>query len=253
MFKSALAILKVIKNDIQATSEIEEINNVFEDTTRHLNDYSTLIYYLVLRKFSFDDIFIEKNRLSLQKTIIENIVKNNENKVNKDEKRKASYVKSDIECYPDWPLCIYDLDYKYNVINYLCYKIQYIPIIIDNYFFEHNSKQNKIRKKSKSSQYKTYANKKKSHKLNKSFDNYIDSKEEINEQYETYKNLLIERRKHYCEIDSADEFKNSIEYESPNDMRLLSKDFSIFVLKKKNLIHIGVVLKQKFPFQIKKL
>ena len=58
MFKSALAILKILKNDIMETDSIEVINNVFDENTKNLNDSSTLIYYLVLRKFSFDENFI---------------------------------------------------------------------------------------------------------------------------------------------------------------------------------------------------
>jgi hypothetical protein len=71
LFKSALAILKIIRDDIQANTDIEKINLIFEETTRNLNECDTMIYYLVLRRFGFDDNFLMKNMIYLNTAIIE--------------------------------------------------------------------------------------------------------------------------------------------------------------------------------------
>ncbi len=60
---------------------LEDINYVFEDCTKYLNDSYTLLYYLILRRFEFDNSFIMKNRMFLEPAIIENIYKGNEFKI----------------------------------------------------------------------------------------------------------------------------------------------------------------------------
>ena len=73
MFKSALGVLKIIKKNILSKDSLEDINDAFDEGTKHLNDHKTLIYYLVVRKFEFDYDFICKNRIIFQPTILENI------------------------------------------------------------------------------------------------------------------------------------------------------------------------------------
>jgi hypothetical protein len=150
MFKGALALLKIIKRSVLSKESLEDIHEAFDEGTKHLNDHKTLIYYLVVRKFEFDLDFICKNRIIFQPAIIENIVKNNENKIRHKNKsfedeaevqvlRRASYVKNVAECYPEWPLCIYDNNYKYNVVSFLIFKVHDSPNIIENYFNVENS------------------------------------------------------------------------------------------------------------------
>ena len=78
MFKATLAILKILKDKIMSYDSLEDINYVFEDCTKHLNDSYTLLYYLILRRFEFDNSFIMKNRMALEPAIIDNIIKGNE-------------------------------------------------------------------------------------------------------------------------------------------------------------------------------
>jgi len=78
MFKATLAILKILKDKIMSYDSLEDINYVFEDCTKHLNDSYTLLYYLILRRFEFDNSFIMKNRMALELAIIDNIIKGNE-------------------------------------------------------------------------------------------------------------------------------------------------------------------------------
>jgi hypothetical protein len=133
MFKASLAILKIIKSILLQKYSIEDINYVFDEATKYLNDYNTLIYYLVLRKYEFDMEFILKNRKILYPSVYENIAKNNEYRINIIKKKqeevghnsnyrpRASFVKNLIECNRDWPLCIFDMNYKYKIIEFLAF------------------------------------------------------------------------------------------------------------------------------------
>jgi len=81
MFKSAIAILKIVKHKILSVENLEDLNDIFEDCTKHLNDNYTMLYYLIARRFEFDNTYIMKNRIALQPAIIENINKGNEYKI----------------------------------------------------------------------------------------------------------------------------------------------------------------------------
>lgn len=89
---------------------------------------------------------------------------------------KNSFISVE-ECDLDWPLCIYDIDYRFNYVEYFIFKtLEKKQVIIDDYFFndchcEHFDKIKEIKKK-----------------------NIMD---EI-DQYHIFENLLIERRKHIC-------------------------------------------------------
>jgi hypothetical protein len=81
MFKSALGILKILKDKILSFDDMEQLNYVFEDCTKYLNDSYTMMYYLILRRFEFDNSFIIKNRIALQPAILENINNGNQHKI----------------------------------------------------------------------------------------------------------------------------------------------------------------------------
>jgi hypothetical protein len=192
LFKSAIVIFKMLKKKIMKCKEFEVINSIFEESTNELRDTNTMIYYLILHKFSFDNYFIETNRILLESQIIQTI--NNDNKVKMSRiendtklKRKASYAKSCLNCFIDWPLCIYDLSYKYNIVNHLCLRIYDATIFVENYFFDfdNDSHNSKIGRKS----------------LKIVDEESKSNNSEYELELENYKNLLIERRKHICDED----------------------------------------------------
>lgn len=76
MFKSALAILKIIKNELMSKNCYEDLNQVLDESTRYLNDHKALTYYLVLRRYEFDQEMITKNREALYPNILATIKKN---------------------------------------------------------------------------------------------------------------------------------------------------------------------------------
>lgn len=222
LFKAALGVLKIIKNSVLAKETMEDINHVFDYETKHLNDHYTLIYYIVFRKFDFDYDLICRHRKLFQSTIVENINKNNEHRKskyvdnNRESKRKASYVKHVVECFRDWPLCIYDWSYKYNIVNHLVFRVFDPPNFIDDYFFENVNSGDYVyikRKCSKSSDGFQKANYFDSGFLfdSKCSDNMVKISssgnspkltgafsEDTEDKMRTYKNLLIERRPHIC-------------------------------------------------------
>jgi hypothetical protein len=245
IFKSALAILKILKKSILTKRTLEDINEIFDDGTRHINDTKTLIYYLIVKLFEFDNNFINKHRLKFQPAIFENIMKANESRMtkikyyeNKENERefsirRASYVKSHIECFLDWPLCIFDNNYKYNLVNYLVFKVQDPPNFIDDYFKE-IEKYRKIETNAlclsldkfkkpefivedndtqsvsledyciislKKVKIKMSLNNREMHRKS-SFTKASYTKEllgfDLNSKLDAYKNLLIERKQHVC-------------------------------------------------------
>ena len=73
-------------------------------------------------------------------------------------------------CNLDWPLCIYDKEYRYKYIDYFVFKSLDQPNLINDYFFSQ-------------------------------CDNIFDDK--INDNLNSkdiFRNLLIERRSHFCEV-----------------------------------------------------
>lgn len=247
MFKSALAILKIVKDQLMSRDSLEDINDVFDDTTKHLNDHSTLIYYLILRRFEFDYDFLIKSRLNLQGPIIESITKNNENKVQNPigspVRRRASYVNKEMECFRDWPLCIYDLGYKYNVISYLWFRVHNPPNVIEDYFFDktNRSKKRKYtqskkamnmkipRKKSKSSdirkvKFEDINNNK--HKDKPKSTDHSPKNSDVNYglQLSIYKNLLMERRPHHC-VESDEKKEVEVPFQQYNNEDTMSFGF----------------------------
>lgn len=96
---------------------------------------------------------------------------------------KNSYI-NESKCNSDWPLCIYDVKYRYDIPEIFVYQTLEKPIVIDDFYFEdcgketgHETKYDEIKKV------------------------LIDP---IVIQVKLYSNLVIERRKHNC--NSKDHF-----------------------------------------------
>src|SRR5689334_14915698 len=47
LFKGSLGVLKIIKDQIIQKNSLEDINYIFEESTKYLIDHYTLIYYLI--------------------------------------------------------------------------------------------------------------------------------------------------------------------------------------------------------------
>jgi hypothetical protein len=214
MFKGALAILKIIKDKILSLDNIEDVNDVFDYTIKHLNENYTLLYYLILRRFEFDSEYISKNRKLIEPEIIENISRNNEFKIQRysikeedSDRRRGSFVKPDVDCFREWPLCIFDHNYKYEIIDCFTFKILTPPNLIDDYFYHSFYKKNKsinvkksITDENDKVKYSSLNELLKPNILEKSkSDPYENFSMQDEFKMRVYADLLIERRTHFCD------------------------------------------------------
>ncbi len=170
----------------------------------------------MLRRFEFDYEFINKGRLVLEPSVFENINKNNLEarkrmlKSQKDGKeigclRKASYILPNIiKCNKDWPLCIYDLNYKNQIVLFFIISIGEKPHFIDNYFFQ-----------------KTTHNLGMVELGNYNFQMTLEEEEGLNkEEYKLipFKKLIIERRIHKC-MEGLEEEETEINRDKSKSMK----------------------------------
>jgi hypothetical protein len=129
---------------------IDGVQNVFEDCMQFI-DESSIIYSLLLRKFEFDMNYINKSRAFYYNNIVETCFKtiltraenekmklmedSKSNRVKRDDLKRNSYFNMCKRCNEDWPLCIYDTYYKYDITNFFIFQTQDPPKLIENYFF----------------------------------------------------------------------------------------------------------------------
>lgn len=134
LFKIVIGIIKQIKNDLLNITTLDKFKNYFNIDLFKRLEISDLKYYLILRKFSFNQSLINKNREVMIEKMKEHIQKFNQNKM-KNLKNKLNQLKNNnfLFCDHDWPICMYDLDNKYNVIDTLVLRTTNISQIIEKY------------------------------------------------------------------------------------------------------------------------
>lgn len=129
---------------------IEKIQNIIENEATYYLDSSTLIYYLILRRYEFKIEFINKNRNIYEEIIMDSFFKTSQqkfleeknkileegkiHKLKRDEIRKNSFV-SNFECKVEWPLCIFDTYYKHDITNYFIFKTFFDPFLIEDFYY----------------------------------------------------------------------------------------------------------------------
>jgi len=155
LFKAALGLLKIMKKDLMNLNNIEELNDYLEKREFSFNDVSEVVYFLLLRRFEFDNALINKLRKTHEKKIIKEMNHYNSNnlieqqiKFEEDLKAKK-LLKMDLtrnsclgvseKCNRNWPLCIYDKFFKLNLINYLIFRTADVVNIIEDYFYKNNT------------------------------------------------------------------------------------------------------------------
>ena len=187
IFKSILFILDLCKNKydtLNDTLDLSELKNFNQKIMNeipyfHVNKLRNLLFDY-RKKYEFTMKYLNKKRNEIRKITEKEIQLNYKNKKYKEEQennvlRMNSYISLEkSECDLDWPLCIYDRQYRFENVDYFVFKILDEPNVIDNYYFEDCNN-------------KTIND--------KNIDiNYNDDKEKAI----IYKNLLIERRNHLC-------------------------------------------------------
>lgn len=106
-------------------------------------NHSILIYYLALKRFEFDYVFLNKHRDILIKPVVENILKENELKSKtKNQNNKKNLLDTGIiKCDTSFPVCVNDLDKEFqrNVVSFVTMKLNRVNnIIFDEYFGKNN-------------------------------------------------------------------------------------------------------------------
>ena len=116
-------------------------------------------------KFSMSKI--NKKRIKFKNLLLKNIYIPKAF-MNKKIKLNSFMELNESNCDLDWPLCIYDIKYRFSKVDFFVYKTLEKPNLIEDYFF--------------------FSNKKDENNKNDDEENLKD----------IYKNLIIERRPHLC-------------------------------------------------------
>lgn len=158
LFKAALGIFKIMKKDLMQIDNVEELNYYLENREFSFHDISEVVYFLLLRRFEFDNSLINRLRKTHEKKImkemnyytcnklIEQQIKFEQDlksrKLAEGELSRVSCLGINEKCNLNWPLCIYDKFFKLNLINYLYFKTADDINIIEQYFYSDVSKLN---------------------------------------------------------------------------------------------------------------
>jgi hypothetical protein len=183
LFKAALAFIELVKDNLVKFDSLENFKNYLKDYFSKFKDISHLKFYLIMRRFEFNNDTLDKNRLLIEGPIIEHISKVNSIKMNK--LREKTRMREDI-CDDDWPICIYECDSFYKVHEVFTFKSAGPPQLHENYFF----KELDIDRKSV---------------------NMLKKKESVCINIVDYESALIERKPHCC-IEKFRKKKNKKNY-----------------------------------------
>ena len=129
LFKAALGIIRLLKNDILKVKSTEELTLLFEHKIKEMKDPSFMIYFLLLRKFDFDIKQLYNIRIEVESQIYNSCMKNI--KIKKKKKKSRKNTDDDIcQCNP------------YEIQNYIVLQKNEKMNIIDNYCDNYNYYQN---------------------------------------------------------------------------------------------------------------
>jgi hypothetical protein len=217
LIKSCLIIFTILKRLITKETLLEEgLFILFNTKTKTITRNSNLLLHgLSIREFDFTSEYLEQTRSLLGTSIIHNINEDNKEKYNKkynNNKDTFNYEYNDnIKCNTHWPICIHE-----NPDTLLVQVVDYFVLhksvdkknnkgridtpLIEDYFFGNNH------------------NKKGNYFYNSNTSVSVSSRDSSNvsignvEQNDFNSiNLLLERRKHYCEENIMKHNKNESE------------------------------------------
>ena len=183
LVKNSLFIFASLQEEILSKDSFEEIYTVLTEVENKIINPRIMIYFLYEKDFSFDDGNIRYLRSILSKPI-RNKLHNGEllstAKRTWDENREL-LKKRNINCDPNWPFCLYEVEYDINDV--LIFKESKNIFVIDDYYY--------IKSKG-----------------------YQDEKEDNVDEFITKNDnkLLIERHRHICDdqklVDASQNFSD---------------------------------------------
>ena len=140
---------------------------------------------------------------------------------NNDDLIMNSYINNVNQCNLDWPLCIYDRQYRFEHCECFIYKVLDEPVIIDDYFTPD----------------KPLPTESKIVNINLNEDE---------EQFEKYRDLIIQRRKHICKEKEEKRIRNNITNRS-----IMKKEKDIAIAQS-NIFENNNEKEEKIIYAIKK-
>ncbi len=179
IFKTIYAMIILLENDIAKSKSYEQLNNVFNEVPLGFNERGKLAYYLISKKFNFNLDMIKKYRRILSNQIIKGIIDLGFFQDNLEEEDSKINKKKNIICDLDWPLCSKDKKDLEKGYDHIVLRQLDEPCVIDNYFDNPEEYKKDVKEEKE--------------------DNKEDN--DLNHfKAKRYRELLIERKKHFCGI-----------------------------------------------------
>ena len=130
LFKTAISLLKKITDKLILFDNSFDFRNFINDYFNNFNDEYFLTYNLILKKFELDEEFINYNR----QIIFSHMKKNFENNNSKEkELYKEKINKIEELCDFSMPICIYDSESKFKIIENIALRTNDNLNIIEDY------------------------------------------------------------------------------------------------------------------------
>ena len=200
-------LLMRYNESIEVPLTLENLINYNDDTLYNLSYTELIAFRKEIFKYNpYKDISLkaflnERKKMvdSQYKEILENCKMKHVFDDNSDELIMNSYINNVNQCNLDWPLCIYDRQYRFEHCECFIYKVLDEPVIIEDYFTPD----------------KPLPTKSKIININLNEDE---------EQFEKYRDLLIQRRKHICKEKEEKRIRNNI-----TNRNIMKKEKSIAI------------------------
>ena len=185
IFKAIYAVYKIIESDLKKYRTFEHLTKLFNDVPLGFNNRGRLAYYLIGKKFNFTMEMIRRHRKEISPQIIKEIVNIGTFHIEEEDEKKIEKKICDL----DWPQCLKDTKNLEKDYDYVVLKELEEPNIIDDYLDYYSEYKDGTKQKEKKYKYKNI--------------NFIndDDLESLKIKYfkeERFKDILIERKKHYC-------------------------------------------------------
>ena len=217
-FKAVYAVFIILEKHLKKLKSFEALNNAFNKIPLELKQRGKLAYYLIGKKFNFNMDHIKRYRKMLSSQVIKEILDLGMFKCHNkdDEEDKDKTKENEIICDLDWPQCIKDKKNLEIESDLIVFKELEEPYVIEDYIDYYDDYKNGI----KIIEYKT-------NNMNFLNDDDIESKKIQFFKEQRFKDLLIERKKHYCDSNLKSIRSNFIK-------TITTKDSEIYEIKMKN-------------------
>ena len=189
IFKAIYAIIIILQKQLKKYKSFEDLNTILNNMPLEFNNREKLAFYLIGKKFNFNMDIIKKYRKALSLQIIKEIssLGTFKNYEDDDEDEEDKNKKKEIIFDLDWPQCLKEKKNLEKEYDYVVLKELDEPNVIEDfidYYNEYKDGSKKIEYKNKNMNF-----------LN---DDDIESQKIKYFKEERFKDILIERKKHYC-------------------------------------------------------